>query len=87
MQNITIGRYKPTPGGPFSDLPVPVKDDEGTVVSTTDVSAHFDGWIEGVRDDGSTWIMWLDASGNPTVFYPNRDADGGVIGDPVDLST
>lgn len=86
MQNITIGRYKPTPGGPFSDLPVAVKDDEGTVVSTTDVSAYFDGWIEGVRDDGSTWIMWLDATGNPTTFYPNRDADGGVIGDPIILS-
>lgn len=86
MQNITIGRYKPTPGGPFSDLPVAVEDAEGTVVSTTDVSAYFDGWIEGTRDDGSTWIMWLDAAGNPTVFYPSRDVDGGVIGDPVDLS-
>lgn len=65
MNNITIGRYKPIPGGPFCDLPIPVKDDEGTVFSTTDVSAHFDGWIEGVRDDGSTWIMWLDATGKP----------------------
>jgi hypothetical protein len=77
MQRITIGRYKPTPGGPFTDLPFPVEN-EGTVYSTTDVSAYFDGWVEGVRDDGSTWIMWLDSKGNPTVFYANRDEDGGV---------
>ena len=85
MQNITIGRYKPTPGGPFVDLPVPVEND-GLVVSTTDVSAYFDGWIEGTRDDGSTWIMWLDASGNPTVYYGRRAADGGVEGEPIDLT-
>lgn len=72
MQNITIGRYKPFPG----DIPE----------SSIDVAELFDGWIEGTRDDGSTWIMWLDAAGNPTTFYPNRDADGGVIGDPIILS-
>lgn len=72
MQNITIGRYKPFPGA------VPE--------SSTDVAELFDGWIEGTRNDGSTWIMWLDAHGNPTTFYPHRDSDGGVIGHPVDLS-
>lgn len=72
MQNITIGRYKAFP--------------EAIPESSTDVAELFDGWIEGIRDDGSTWIMWLDADGNPTVFYPNRDADGGVLGEPVDLS-
>ena len=86
MQNITIGRYRPTPGGPFVDLPVAVSDPEGTVVSTTDISAHFDGWIEGVRDDGTTWIMWLDANGNPVAFFPQRDESGAVIGDPVSLT-
>lgn len=85
MQNITIGRYKPTPGGPFCDLPVPVEN-EGTVVSTTDVSAYFDGWIEGIRDDGSRWIMWLDANGDPLVYYGQRDESGAVEGEPVVLS-
>ena len=87
MQRITIGRYKPTPGGPFVDLPEPRVDGEDTVVSTTDVSAYYDGWIEGIRDDGSTWIVWLDATGSPEVFWPRRDENGGVEGEPISLST
>lgn len=87
MQNITIGRYKRL------DSVVPMKIDlldgentTGTVYVAVDVADVFDGWIEGVRDDGSTWIMWLDSSGNPTVFYPQREESGAVIGDPIDLS-
>lgn len=77
MQNITIGRYKPWP----TPLPPNVED-------TAD---HFDGWIEGVRDDGSTWIMFLDAHGSPQVFWADREPEdgdypGGVVGDPIDLS-
>jgi hypothetical protein len=72
MQNVTIGRYKPFPG----EVP------EGA----TDVAEIYDGWIEGTRDDGSTWIMWLDANGNPECFWPRRAADGGVEGEPVDLT-
>ena len=77
MQRITIGRYKPTPGGPFCDLPVAVESEGETI---------FDGWIEGMRDDGSTWIMFLDSTGDPTVFYPQREEDGGVIGEPINLA-
>lgn len=49
-----------------------------------------DGWpysglIEGSRDDGSRWIMWLDERGSPALFYANRDEYGGVVGDPVAL--
>lgn len=47
----------------------------------------FAGLVEGVRDDGSTWIMWLDEQGNPTLFWGKRDEGGGVIGDPIDLTT
>lgn len=47
--------------------------------------ASWDGWIEGTRDDGSTWIMFLDAGGSPQVFWARRDEGGGVIGSPVDL--
>lgn len=72
MQNITIGRYKPFPGGA----------PEGS----TDVAELYDGWIEGVRDDGSTWIMFLDAHGNPECYWARRDEGGGVEGDAVDLA-
>ena len=74
MQNITIGRYTPAEK---SDLTVP----EGSV----DVADLYAGWIEGTRADGSTWILWLDANGSPDVFWAQRDAGGGVIGDPVIL--
>lgn len=83
MQNITIGRYK---NAVPDDIPRPavgIPEVQGRSAFVEDV---YDGWIEGVRDDGTTWIMWLDAKGNPTTFYPRREQDGGVIGNPVDLT-
>jgi hypothetical protein len=77
MQNITIGRYQP---GDFSHL----QTEDGTPAE--EIAAQFAGWIEGVRDDGSTWIMYLDAHGSPETFWSRREADGAVIGDPVDLT-
>lgn len=43
------------------------------------------GLIEGERDDGSTWIMWLDDKGDPTAYWANRDEGGGIMGAGVDL--
>lgn len=78
MQNITIGRYKrfELTGSEQAAL------GGGTF---RDVADDYDGWIEGTRDDGSNWIMWLDAQGSPGYFWAQRDPDGGVIGDPVRL--
>lgn len=76
MQRITIGRYKP------SDLPVTAEPG----VTVTDVADDFDGWVEGVRDDGSSWIMFVDATGNPVNFWPRRDELGGVEGEPIMLT-
>lgn len=80
MNNITIGRYKPY------DLPVNIKTEDGEPIAVVDIADLYDGWIEGVRDDGSRWIMWLDAKGNPTVFYPRRDEDGGIACESIDLT-
>jgi hypothetical protein len=44
------------------------------------------GCIEGETDDGKRWIMWLDASGQPTVFWPEREASGAVVGEGILLS-
>jgi hypothetical protein len=44
------------------------------------------GLIEGTRDDGSRWIMWLDKAGSPALFWPYRDDDGAVVGDPIVLT-
>ena len=51
-----------------------------------DTKTEYAGWLEGVRDDGTEWILWLDGDGNPTAFWPQRDTDGGVIGEPVSLT-
>lgn len=48
------------------------------------LSHSFAGYIE---DESASWIVFLDGLGRPAVYWPNRDADGGVVGDPIDLST
>lgn len=79
MNNITIGRYK---ASEHLDIPGVA----GVPGISINVAAMFDGWIEGTRDDGSTWIMWLDALGNPLVYFGNREVDGAAIGEGVDLT-
>lgn len=44
------------------------------------------GYVEGTRDDGSTWIMFMDAYGSPASFWPSREDSGAVIGDPILLT-
>ncbi|WP_327139296.1 hypothetical protein [Nocardia sp. NBC_01327] len=80
MQNISIGRYKPERAFYCLDL-----DTDGNEIGRTKVHG-WAGWIEGVRADGSTWIMYLDDQGNPDYYWAHRDSGGGVIGDPVLLS-
>ena len=43
--------------------------------------------IEGVRDDGTGWIMWLDNNGSPSVYFARRDETGAVISEGVDLES
>lgn len=47
---------------------------------------QYAGLLEGETDDGGSWIMWLDASGRPEVFWPNREEDGSVVGDGIPLT-
>ncbi|MCW2092482.1 UNVERIFIED_ORG: hypothetical protein M2328_005762 [Rhodococcus erythropolis] len=49
------------------------------------IASEFAGWIEGIRNDGSTWIMWLDENDSPTQYFARRDADGGIDGESVAL--
>ncbi|MFF8327860.1 hypothetical protein ACH49M_21375 [Rhodococcus qingshengii] len=50
------------------------------------VTREYADWIEGIRNDGSTWIMWLDENGSPTQSFAHRDVDGGIEGEAVALS-
>lgn len=43
----------------------------------------FSGWVE---DAARSWIVFLGPHGAPAVYFPRRDADGGVIGEPIDLT-
>lgn len=49
-------------------------------------NGSWSGWIEGTREDGTSWITFLDENGAPSLHYPNRDERGGVIGEPIVLS-
>ena len=75
MYNISIGRYDDTVGRVH-------RDETGAIERIERTHA---GWIEGTRDDGSTWIMFLDAAGSPETYWGRRDEGGGVIGDGISL--
>jgi len=45
----------------------------------------YSGLIEGETDDGSQWIMYIDAEGRPEVFWPKRDQLGGVEDGGINL--
>ncbi len=47
----------------------------------------FAGAISGQDDTGRGWILWLDGTGRPCVYYGDREPSGAVLGDPVDLVT
>lgn len=49
------------------------------------VAITYAGHIEGVSDDGQSWIIYLDALGRPESYWAWREPDGAVIGDPVPL--
>lgn len=46
------------------------------------ITKYFAGWIEPAD---KSWIIYLDADGRPDVYFANRDADGGVIGEGLPL--
>lgn len=71
MSNITIGRYDgATQHTDSGEKPL------------TDTWA---GWVEGEDSDGKSWIVYLDGSGRPALYWPEREESGAVVGDPVKL--
>lgn len=42
-------------------------------------------WAGYVEDKDRSWILFLDGLGRPALFWPNRDTEGGVIGEPIHL--
>jgi len=49
-------------------------------------NTRFAGLIEGTADDDRSWIMFLDETGMPAVYWSQRDETGGVVGGGVDLT-
>ena len=46
------------------------------------VKTTYQGWIE---PEDRSWIIYLDAEGQPVLYWRERESDGSVIGDPVIL--
>jgi len=40
------------------------------------------GWAGWVEPKDKSWILFIDKDGD-TLFWPERDADGGVVGEPA----
>ncbi len=53
---------------------------------TVPAESGYAGYIEGTRDDGTTWIMFMDEAGSPALFWPTREQTGAVVGDPIKLA-
>lgn len=75
MKRISIERYGAIP----DDVPRPADP------ALTPAQDLYSGLIEGERDDGTTWVMWLDNNGSPAVFWAQRDETGAVVGDAISL--
>jgi hypothetical protein len=46
------------------------------------ITKDYAGYIE---PSDKSWIIWLDADGKPCLYYPERDTDGGVTGEGINL--
>lgn len=71
MSNITIGRY--------DDCTIHTPDGHKPLTD------QWAGWIEGETTDGTSWIIYLDGTGRPALFWPQREPSGAVTGDPIKL--
>ncbi|MDE1673841.1 hypothetical protein [Nocardia gipuzkoensis] len=81
MQNISIARFKP---GEVTTIRTEC-DADGKELSRTEFDPH-GGYVEGSRDDGTRWVVFIAPDGTPQYFYPHRAEDGIVSGDVVFLS-
>ena len=79
MNRISVERYRP------SDVCGVSVDDGPEVV--VPITSEYAGLVEGVRDDGTSWLMYLDADGSPLVFWSQRGPAGEVIGAPISLQS
>lgn len=46
------------------------------------ITQDYAGYIEPAD---RSWIIYLDADGKPSVYYPERENNGAVVGDGITL--
>ena len=46
------------------------------------ITKDWAGWIEPAN---AAWIIYLDTDGRPNLYYPEREPNGAVIGDGIQL--
>lgn len=54
-------------------------------IARYDESVHKIGYSGYIEPEDRSWIIYLDTDGKPSRYYPQRDNDGAVIGEPVHL--
>jgi hypothetical protein len=45
----------------------------------------FSACISGQDDTGAGWVFWLDETGRPCVYFPNREPSGAVLEPQISL--
>lgn len=43
-------------------------------------------WAGYIEPADKSWIIYLDAAGKPTLYYPEREASGAVVGEGLPLN-
>lgn len=73
MSNITIGRYRQPQDDIFSL----------DITEFVPREKTFSGWIEPAD---RSWIIFMDGTGVPALYWAAREQSGAVIGEPIDLT-
>lgn len=58
-------------------------DDEAKDLTT---GKGFSACIYGSDDNGAGWIFWLDETGRPAVYFPNREPSGAILDPQIELT-
>jgi hypothetical protein len=56
-----------------------------TIGRYEDPTSGYAGYIEGLADNGQSWIVYLDPLGRPDSYWAWCAPDGAVAGDPIPL--
>ena len=80
MSNIRISRYLAPDDQARADVAAGMQERGVSQLESPFPSDHWGGIIE---PDDKSWIIWLDADGVPSHYFPRREDNGGVACEPI----